>query len=244
MGVRVLLGQKSPKGGGRVSQTERIFYILEVLRGDNQITAKQTADHFEVSTRTVKRDFEYIRDRLDYNLIWSSKDCCYSLTREDLEKIRLRGEQELLFYSLVMGFCRNRKLMPLVSRSIEEHLSDLLPPKYRELSQHISYDLFDYPEPPAPFFSLILKAISQGESMEMAYTSLMGKTSVRKVEPLHLKNWNGQWYLAAWCHTRREIRLFLLSRIDSLDLTGEKISVPAGGRACERENEQRIWDNE
>jgi len=209
-----------------VSQTERIFYILNKLRRDNRVTTGDAAERFEVSSRTVKRDFEYIRDRLDYNLVWSGQGKHYYLSEGDLERIRLRGEQELLFYSLAMGFCRNRQLMPLVSRSIEEHLAGLLPPEYRDLSEHISYGLFDYPEPPPRFFSLILRAISGRYQMAMTYTSLKGGRSERRVDPLHLKNWNGQWYLAAWCHLRKEIRLFLLNRVNDLALTGDRFVFP------------------
>ncbi len=209
-----------------MSQTERIFYILNKLREENRITTGETARRFEISSRTVKRDLEYIRDRLGYRLIWSGSGGYYSLSGEDLEKVRARGEQELLFYSLAMGFCRNRKLMPLVSRSIEEHLAGILPPEYRELSEHISYGLFDYPEPPDRFFSLILRAVGSGRRMDMVYRSLGGDSSGRRVDPLHLKNWNGQWYLAAWCHTRKAIRLFLLSRIEELALLDETFEFP------------------
>lgn len=217
-----------------MSQTERIFYIIEKLRRSNRITTGEVSERFEVSSRTIKRDWEYMRDRLDYDLLWSGGGRYYYLSEQDLAQIRRPGEQELLFYSLAMGFCRNRKLMPLVSRSIEEHLGEILPSEYRELSRHISYGLFDYPEPPAPFFSLVLKAITEKGTLEMGYTSLKGKTSSRKVDPLHLKNWNGQWYLAAWCHRRKEIRLFLLSRVESLRLTGDHFLPPLDEEELQR----------
>ncbi len=221
-----VLNEPGENGGELMGQTERIFYILNTLRRDNRLRAEETAHRFEVSVRTVKRDLEYIRDRLEYDLLWSAAERHYYLSRGDLEKVRQRGEQELLFYSLAMGFCRNRQLMPLVSRSIEEHLAGLLPPEYRELSEHISYGLFDSPEPPPRFFSLILRAISSRRQMHLDYTSLRGTRSERRIDPLHLKNWNGQWYLAAWCHKRGEIRLFHLNRINELALLGELFVFP------------------
>lgn len=201
-----------------MSQTERIFHILERLRSHNKVKTAQVASFFEVSSRTVKRDIEYIRDRLEYELIWSTKEGAYSLTPQDLGKMRQRGEEELLFFSLLMGFCRNHRLMPLVSQGIDDHFSQLLPPSYRELSKHISYDLVDYPAPPSRFFSLILKGMEDKRSMAMEYTTMAGSTSQRIIDPLHLKNWSGQWYLVAWCHTRSALRLFLLSRISHMSL--------------------------
>ncbi|MDC7221908.1 MAG: WYL domain-containing protein [Spirochaetales bacterium] len=217
-----------------MSQTERIFYILEKLRRENRITTGATAKRFEVSSRTVKRDLEYIRDRLDYDLLWSGGEKHYYLSSRDLEKIRLKGEEELLFYSLAMGFCRNRKLMPLLSQSIEDHLAQILPPEYRELANHISYGLFDHSEPPSRFFSCILKGISERKSLDMVYSSLKGSHSERRVDPLHVKNWNGQWYLAAWCHLRKEIRLFHLNRIESLELSRVSFEPPLDGVELEK----------
>lgn len=204
-----------------MSQTERVIYILDRLKEENRIRTAEVAGEFEVDPRTVKRDIEYIRERLGYPMVWSPRERQYRLEGGDLEKLRRRGEGELMFYALAMGFRRNTRLMPLVSRSIEDHLSGLLPPEYRELSEHISYDLFDYPEPPPRFFSLLLRAIAGKRRLHLVYDSRGGIRSERKIDPLHLKNWNGQWYLAARCHTREEMRLFLMSRMVSLATLGE-----------------------
>jgi predicted DNA-binding transcriptional regulator YafY len=208
--------------GEYMSQTERVFYIMEKLKDINSVNTPDTASLFEVSSRTIKRDIEYIRDRLGFDLLWENREKHYFLGKEDLRRIRQKGEGELMFYALAMGFCRNSRLMPLVSQSIEEHLTQILPADYRRLTHHISYDLFDYPEPRANFFSLLLKAIAQSRMMEMVYISKNGSRSDRRIDPLHLKNWNGQWYLAAWCHYRQGIRLFLLSRIQELVLLDDE----------------------
>ena len=48
-----------------MSQTERILYIDRNLRTDRYLTVQDVADYFEVSTRQVKRDIEYLRDRFN-----------------------------------------------------------------------------------------------------------------------------------------------------------------------------------
>ena len=58
------------------------------------------------------------------------------------------------------------------------------------------------------------EAIRSKHSIEMEYYSASsGQTNTRTVDPYHLHNIHGDWYLIAYCHTRREPRDFLTSRI-------------------------------
>ena len=53
-----------------MSQTERILYIDRNLRTDRYLTVQDVADYFEVSTRQVKRDIEYLRDRFNAPIVF------------------------------------------------------------------------------------------------------------------------------------------------------------------------------
>ena len=58
------------------------------------------------------------------------------------------------------------------------------------------------------------EAIRSKHSIEMEYYSASsGQTNTRTVDPYHLHNIHGDWYLIAYCHTRRAPRDFLTSRI-------------------------------
>jgi len=47
-----------------MSQFERIAYIDRTLRERDSLQSAEAARRFEVSTRQIKRDLEYLRDRL------------------------------------------------------------------------------------------------------------------------------------------------------------------------------------
>jgi len=64
----------------------------------------------------------------------------------------------------------------------------------------------------------ILKAIHDRKLIRLKYHSIwQGETSERTVEPYHLR-FHGKWYLAGYCLTRKDYRLFALPRIQSLEL--------------------------
>ncbi len=52
------------------------------------------------------------------------------------------------------------------------------------------------------------------------------KESTRKVDPYRIWFFNGTFYLIAYCHQRKETRIFALDRIKSVQMTNENFIVP------------------
>lgn len=76
---------------------------------------------------------------------------------------------------------------------------------------------------------LLGSATTSHRTVEMTYyTASRDELSERRVDPLHLRNFNGDWYLIAWDHKRREVRDFLVSRIRKLTVTPETFQWPEG----------------
>jgi len=51
------------------------------------------------------------------------------------------------------------------------------------------------------------------------------ETETRMVDPYHLANINGEWYLFAYDHGRKDIRTFAPVRIQSVKPTAKRLSV-------------------
>ena len=64
-----------------MSNFERITAIDRALRGGG-VTAAEIARRYEVDHRTVKRDIEYLRDRLNAPIEWNPASKQYEYTRE------------------------------------------------------------------------------------------------------------------------------------------------------------------
>jgi predicted DNA-binding transcriptional regulator YafY len=48
----------------------------------------------------------------------------------------------------------------------------------------------------------------------------------RTIDPWHLANINGEWFLFAWDHLRKDLRTFVPARIQSVKKTGETFARP------------------
>ncbi|OIO89667.1 MAG: hypothetical protein AUJ92_20870 [Armatimonadetes bacterium CG2_30_59_28] len=76
-------------------------------------------------------------------------------------------------------------------------------------------------------FTRLTQALRENRRVRLLYyTQHRRKETDRLVDPWHLYNHEGDWYLVGHCHTRRAVRSFLLSRIRECALTKQSFEVP------------------
>ena len=77
-----------------------------------------------------------------------------------------------------------------------------------------------------------LKTLYQGlirhRQVEVRYQGRRsGKTTRRRLDPLHLTYCEGQWYLIAYCHLRKAVRVFVPARMAAAKLLPKNFTPPA-----------------
>jgi predicted DNA-binding transcriptional regulator YafY len=73
----------------------------------------------------------------------------------------------------------------------------------------------------------IEEAIRAKKAIVINYLSLKNEESKRKIAPYALSFRKHAWYLIGHCYLRDEIRTFRLGRVEKLKVTNEKIEIPA-----------------
>ena len=204
------------------TKMERIYWIDKQIRAKRYPNARKVQERFELgSTRIVYEDRKFIINRLHAPIKYSrSRDGWYytdatyflpeiMLTREEITAFFL-GEELFRRY---LGTPFETPLR-LALNKIKQHLPE-----------HVGYDAqrgtaaFAFTGGGRAMVDpeLLLElnqAILSKRSIEIEYYSASsGQTNTRTVDPYHLHNIHGDWYLIAYCHTRREPRDFLTSRI-------------------------------
>jgi len=58
---------------------QRMAIIAKYLREGKPFTAAAIASRFEIDARTLRRDIEFMRDRLCYDFCWDPRACTYVL---------------------------------------------------------------------------------------------------------------------------------------------------------------------
>lgn len=218
-------------------QYERLIWIDREIRAKKYPNNRQIAEKFETSQKTAQRMIEFMRERLLAPLEYSAEKRGWYYSREDFTFLPMieMSEAELLSMLIAEKLVRQYRGLA-IGRHIEEAFGKIL----NSFSDIISVDLSALSEAhsfeAAPTTKLdwdtlhkLGRAVSRSLTIEMTYfIATRGVTDHRIVDPLHLRNSGGEWYLIAWDHKRKAARDFLISRIRELTVTNTKFSWPEG----------------
>lgn len=74
--------------------------------------------------------------------------------------------------------------------------------------------------------SVINHAVLNHHTVMMKYNSAKGETKERKVDPYHVWFMGGTIYIVGYCHDKKQLRLFVLDRIEKAKLTEDHFEIP------------------
>ena len=208
-----------------MSQFERIACIDRLLREQGSVRTTEVAKRFEVSGRQVKRDIEYLRDRLDAPIAYSRARRAYRYERP-FDELRFADEKLLLFYVLARSLAANEHYVPIMSAELLANLESHLARDYRPVSERISYELSLAEHLSMEDFTTVCQAMLLGRRLDLVYVDAKARRSERSVEPARLVNYAGRWYLVAWDLLREALRTFHLSRVERLSISKERVATP------------------
>ncbi|MEN9630936.1 MAG: hypothetical protein RJA10_4164 [Pseudomonadota bacterium] len=210
-----------------MSKTDRVYKIEMLIRQRGHLSFQALLSELEVSPATLKRDLEFLRDRLGAPIEYDRNLNAYRFGAGYLgQKHELPGlwfnEREL--YSLLMAHqllseldtdgVISRHLQPLLDR-----IHDMLGGTQVDATALIRRVRIVSPAKrpvPGPFFERVAEALLQRKRLHMRYLT-RGRREVgeRDVSPQRLVHYRSTWYLDAWCHSRERLLRFALDAIES-----------------------------
>lgn len=214
----------------------RIWTIYFLIKNKHYPDCRMLAAKLEVSSRTIERDIEQLRDQMqapiEYDRLrrgyFFSEDFILPPTRfSEGEIVSLFLGQKLL--SQLEGLAYQAELGSLLEKlecllGTEEKFSSI------QLEEFISFDI----EPlrgedrrVAEHLSGLRQAVTLRRQIKICYQSLSsGNELERAVNPYHLRFHEGAWYLIGYCLLRNEIRIFAVDRIKSLEVLAVTFTYP------------------
>lgn len=202
-------------------RADRLFQIVQILRGRRLTTAAQLAERLEVSERTIYRD---VRDlSLSGVPVEGEAGCGYRLLAGyDLPPLMLTAaEVEAAVAALRMVQTWSGEALAKSAESVHEKLMAILTPEKRrvaEQSRIISPDFNKFPQVKI-WFDLLHTAIGELKVVHLSYENEKGELSERDIHPLGLSFWGEIWIVVAWCEARDDYRSFRLDRCRDMRLT-------------------------
>ncbi len=212
-----------------MDRTERFYKIELLLRSRGCVSFAALQDELDVSPATLKRDLQYLRDRLNAPIVYDAFGNGYRFApttaanagsaRHELPGLWF-SENEIhalltmhqLLASLDDDGVLARHLQPLM-----EKLQGMLgtdDTAARELMRRVKVIGTARRRVPSRHFELLGGALMQRRRLQLRYFKRSDRsTSEREVSPQRLINYRSTWYLDAWCHASDGLRRFALDAI-------------------------------
>src|ERR1039457_6991712 len=186
--------------------------------------ASSSARQLEVSTKSIHRDVEFMRDRLELPIKYNSSRFGYFYA-EPVKSFPTLQITEGEILALVVaekplqqyrGTSFERPLLSALKK-MEQALPDTLSLSLDDVAQTISFRTRAEPVLDLQIFDVLAKATAARRQLELTYRKPgQPHPEQRVVDPYHLANINGEWFLFAFDHLRKDLRTFVPARIKAI----------------------------
>ena len=208
---------------------ERMLRIHQAVSSGQFPNASSLAREIEVASKTIHRDIEFMRDRLNLPIEFDHHRNGYHYTEEVSAFPNIQITEGELFALVVaekalQQYRGTNFEKPLLSaiRKMEQSLPDTISLNLADIGQTISFRTRAEPILDLKIFDALAKAVSQRKQLELTYRKPgQWQPEKRVVDPYHLANINGEWFLFAFDQARKDIRTFVPARIQSVHATGK-----------------------
>ena len=208
-------------------RADRLFHIVQLIRGRRLTTAAFLAQRLEVSERTVYRDIADLQHQgvpiegeagVGYRLgagfelppLMFSQDEAKSL----VASVRLAQAwlDPALAREAENALGKILSVLPVTVRAAAESLALYAPAASLEAEAKQTLQLLQ----------TVREAVHARRKLQLDYRDLSGSASQRVVRPLGCFFWGKVWTLAAWCESRHDFRSFRVDRIASLEVLDDR----------------------
>ena len=213
---------------------ERMMRFHNLTRNGQYPNCSTLANEFEVSVRTIMRDVDFMKYRLDLPLEFDGQRNGYYYTRLVEQFPQLPISEAEVFALLVahkaiaqyhgtpferpleMAF---RKLTGQLDRSVQFSLSNL--------DEVLSFRPFAPEDADLETFQILTRASKERRGIRFLYRNLgADKAHWRQAHPYHLACVDNHWYLFAFDVKRDAMRTFALTRLRAPEITQDRFTIP------------------
>jgi predicted DNA-binding transcriptional regulator YafY len=199
-------------------RADRLFQIIQFIRGRRVTTAAELARALEVSDRTVYRD---IRDLVLSGVpIEGEAGVGYMLrkgfdlpplmfTRDEVEALVLGTRVVSSWADSGLGRAAESALGRIAAALPDDLQTRLLESRLFAPGFHVEPEVMER-------LGLLREATSERRKAWLAYLDAGDVRTERSVRPLGLSFFGRTWMLTAWCELRNDFRNFRLDRVERL----------------------------
>ncbi|PQJ29500.1 helix-turn-helix transcriptional regulator [Rubritalea profundi] len=212
-------------GGGRTA-TVRMMNIFDSVKNGSFPNCRKLAEEFEVRPKTIQRDITYMRDQMGIELHYNQQLHGYELVGEleDFPLIDLQVEDlaALFLARSAMGGIQGTKLAESLQPAFErlsQQLEGKVSLRWNDLDEAFAIKKNAVVEADLTLFGKLAEAVLKQNEVSFKYRGIKALVSThRRIQPYHVGEISGGWYVIGYDLDRDGLRTFALQR-----MTGVKV---------------------
>ena len=204
-------------------RADRLYRLLELLRGGRLTTARRLAERLEVSERTIYRDIAHL---IESGVPIEGAAGVGYVMRPGFNAPPLmftRGEIAALVTGARLVEAWGGAAMACAASEALAKITAVVPAEIAKAADRTVIHAFRMPDLDSVTrdrLDVLDAAIRDTVRLALVYTDEAGAKTTRCVRPLGLVFWGKVWTLIAWCELRDDFRMFRVDRIAKADPAG------------------------
>lgn len=215
-----------------MDRTERFHIIDNLLTNRPGASFQELLERLEVSPATLKRDLQYLRDRLNAPIIFDRELNGYRFDQGQAgaggayalpglwftaEEIHALLTMQQLLADLDAGGLLGPHIQPLMARI--SGLIDSGRHSAEEVRKRVRLYRLGARKTTLTPFSILGRALLDRRRLHILFhTKSSGAVTERIISPQRLVHYRENWYVEAWCHLRAALRSFAVDGIQQAEM--------------------------
>ena len=196
---------------------DRLFEIVQLLRGKRLLTAAFIADELGVSVRTIYRDMQGLiasgvpiegEPGVGYLIQQSIELPPLKFTPLELKALQLGIKMVSATADDEIANAANE-----ASIKILDAASNVQP----DSESPLAYVYFESDTKTRENLAILRDALSEKFKIDLSYSDEKSVVSERIIRPLGLEYWGKVWTLTSWCEIRNDFRVFRVDRMGTVN---------------------------
>lgn len=214
------------------SSERRLKLMLLLQKPGEKLTVEEIAKKFEVSRRTIFRDFNALQE-INVPVTWD-KYAGYGMMKGYKIPPLMFSEKELATIIVGLNFVKTQIDSGLSedAEGVELKIKNVLPIELKDFMNSLSrktvidpFQKYGGIKRDGGDWYTLSSAISQELRVEFVYESGKGEQKIRKVDPYILVYFEDHWNMIGRSHLRGEERNFRLDRMSEVKILNEKFEL-------------------
>ena len=215
-------------------QHSRLLFIDKKIRDGEYPNCASLGIEWEVNRKTIQRDLDYMRASLDAPIAYHAGKRGFYYTEKNYQLPAMALNDSDLFAIFiaekVLGQYENTPIYNRL-RSVFAKIVESLPEKITVdpsfLDNKFSFFKGPLPKISAEVWESVFSGLRTLSTIRINHAKPGDGPETRLIDPYHLVSYQGEWYVIGFCHARKDLRTFALSRIREAEETGKFFSIPA-----------------